>query len=234
MFGIETTSSTTTSVLLSVTQSLSRMNSQKSDAIIAYLARSYLASRLDQSAGGRAAVLWAVGEYGEDQGGEGVEGLKRWAPDVLRIAAKRFKSEPQSIKLQSLTLASKLLTFSPLYTPILSLAAYIYSLGHIDPSAEVRDRARFFTTLLGGAAVPTLYGKVEDILNLPSKKKAKDRESWDDEDTNDVGHQWNFRVADGGVKLRREQIKLVLLGRQKTLSIPIGSCFILIILSTFH
>jgi hypothetical protein len=89
----EIISSTTTSVLLSVTQTLSRLNPQKADAIIAHLARSYLATRLDQSPGARGAVLWAVGEYAEDQTTDAVQGLKRWAPDILRIAAKRFKTE---------------------------------------------------------------------------------------------------------------------------------------------
>ena len=133
------------------------------------------------------------------------------------------------MKLQTLTLAAKLLVFSPSFNAVLTLASYALSLGLVDPSPQIRDKAKFLAALLGGGAIPDLYDRIERILNA---KQQTERDTWDEPvDQPEFKFQ---RPGDdiGGVKLRREQVKVVL-GGAKTLSIPIyGENFTVVWLRT--
>ena len=157
----------------------------------------------------RACVLWLVGQYAASPetapGTNGVahigpEGIAPWAPDVLRKTAKTFgqevcfipaayRSRPLSqicgmqtaaVKLQTITLAAKLLVLSPADRIIGLLNRYVFSLARYDLNYDVRDRGRMLSALLAGVNA-NLYGEGDD---------------------------WHEDV--GGVVLRREQVRMVL------------------------
>ncbi|KAH9945480.1 adaptin N terminal region-domain-containing protein [Epithele typhae] len=152
-----------------------------------------LARRLDEirHPKARACVLWLVGQYAAspENAANGIahagpEGLVPWAPDVLRKAAKSFATETPLVKLQSVTLAAKLLVLSPAARPVLLLARYVFSLARYDTDYDVRDRGRALSALLAGVA-GDLYAT-------------------------ETGDDWSRHEDVAGVVLRREQVKMVL------------------------
>lgn len=98
------------------------------------------------------------------------------------------------MKLQTVSLAAKLGVLaapSALYhTPILQLVKHLLAMAKQDRNINIRDRTRFLEALLVGAGV----------VEVP---KRSERTSWDGP---------NAGITDiGGVKLRREQVRVVLL-----------------------
>lgn len=145
---------------------------------------SHLARRIDdiRHAQARACVLWLVGQYSaSNEPSSGPQGVVEWAPDVLRKSAKGFASEPPMVKLQIITLATKLLVLCPSDRTLCLISGYVFSLAKYDLNYDVRDRARMLLGLLSG-------------LGLSEAVGAKDP----DQDSR------------GGVILRREQVRLVL------------------------
>lgn len=153
-------------------------------SIIAHLAR-----RIDdiKHAQARACVIWLVGQYAADENtkdGPGPEGIADWAPDVLRKLAKSFASEVTLVKLQVVTLASKLLVLSPDDVRIGKLVRYVYGQARYDRDWDVRDRGRMLSSLVVG-----VVGKgVDEVMKGGGVSKEE-------------------RV---GVVLRREQVRMVL------------------------
>jgi AP-3 complex subunit beta len=89
----------------------------------------------------RAAIVWLVGEYSEK--------VPQRAPDVLRTLAKSFTDESDVVKLQVLTLASKLyLATTPPPPRAEQLLKYVLQLAKYDSSYDIRDRARLMRQLL--------------------------------------------------------------------------------------
>ncbi|KAG9123546.1 AP-3 complex subunit beta [Ceratobasidium sp. 392] len=151
-----------------------------------------LASRVQQikHPEARACVVWLVGQYSPDTGGGSrsplaIDGVAEWAPDVLRIMAKRFPIETDAPKLATLNLAAKLLTLNPQAGILQKLTSYVLSLARWDASYDVRDRGRW------------LGGLVRGFLKLEEKEKGED----DEEDEGD---------REAGVILRPEQVRVVL------------------------
>ncbi|KAI0048976.1 hypothetical protein FA95DRAFT_973714 [Auriscalpium vulgare] len=135
----------------------------------------------------RACVVWLVGQYAADatQGDAApVEGITPWAPDVLRKCAKSFRDETVAVKLQTITLAAKLIALSPNNRTLVLLAKYAFGLARYDRNYDVRDRARVLQMLLGGV-----------VPSLVSKKGEDEEDALEDR---------------GGVVLRREQVRVVL------------------------
>lgn len=95
-----------------------------------------------------------------------------------------------------MTLAAKLLVLCPSAKQIHALSTYVFNLARYDEDWDVRDRARF------------LKGLLRSILQ--TVEHGDDRDGQTDDDQGDVG----------GVVLRREQIKMVLLAAKD--SIPTG------------
>ncbi|KAF5391397.1 hypothetical protein D9757_002040 [Collybiopsis confluens] len=126
----------------------------------------------------RACVIWLVGQYCANEGTAAVE----WAPDVLRKAAKGFAQEDDSVKLQVITLAAKLVVLDPVNHTLGLLNQYIFSLARYDLNYDVRDRARMLSSLLTGIT-PSVFASAS-----------------------------GEELAEGrsGVVLRSEQVKLVL------------------------
>ena len=89
------------------------------------------------------------------------------------------------MKLQILTLATKLMVLSPATSQLDLLASYLFGLARYDSDYDVRDRARFLNALLRG------------IRLEKSAMMVNGDESDSDEDV-------------GGVTLRREQVKHIL------------------------
>ncbi|XP_068219905.1 AP-3 complex subunit beta-2 [Palaemon carinicauda] len=86
----------------------------------------------------RASILWLLGEY--------CDKVPKIAPDVLRKMAKTFVAEDDIVKLQILTLATKLFLSNPKQTRL--LCQYVYNLAKYDTNYDIRDRARFTRALV--------------------------------------------------------------------------------------
>jgi len=135
-----------------------------------------------------------------------VEGIADWAPDVLRKAAKSFKTEVRFkppyhsgvhannsyqtsiVKLQTLTLAAKLTLLAPVNRTLTLLARYILALARYDEDWDVRDRGRMLGSLLVGAVAGVVSGNDDDGIGEYEEQGARP----------------------GGVVLRREQVMRVL------------------------
>jgi hypothetical protein len=91
-------------------------------------------------------------------------------------------SQSSIVKLQTVTLAAKLLVLNPTHRVLSLLSRYVFSLARYDMDYDVRDRARTLGSLLSGI-VPAL------------------RSSVGEEDATE---------EQGGVVMRREQVKVVL------------------------
>ncbi|ORX33246.1 adaptin N terminal region-domain-containing protein [Kockovaella imperatae] len=147
----------------------------------------------------RASVFWLVGQFAASEetaeGGLGWDGVAPWVPDVLRKGVKGFTEESEIVKLQILTLAAKVLALCPSTAKLQLLSQYLFMLARYDASYDVRDRSRFLHALLRGVRAEQKSLKAESSTD----------ESEEDED-DDLG----------GVILRREQVRLVLLDRPNT------------------
>ncbi|CAE7219719.1 unnamed protein product [Rhizoctonia solani] len=138
----------------------------------------------------RACVVWLIGQYAGNLTGSAsrspfaIEGIAEWAPDVLRIMAKRFTTESDAPKLATLTLAAKLLTLSPHSAILQKLTSYVLALARWDTSYDVRDRARWIGGLVRG------FLKTEESQEGESDEERTEGES--------------------GVVLRPEQVRVVL------------------------
>ncbi|KAF8515386.1 adaptin N terminal region-domain-containing protein [Hysterangium stoloniferum] len=135
----------------------------------------------------RACILWLVGQYAGRSDTSvnpvlSVEGVVDWAPDVLRKMAKCFPQESSIVKLQTVTLAAKLLVLNPTHNTLGLLSRYVFSLAKFDLDYDVRDRSRVLHTLLTGIA-PALRA---------------------------VANGEEYLEEQGGVVLRREQVKAIL------------------------
>ncbi|GAB6018942.1 AP-3 complex subunit beta-2 [Chamberlinius hualienensis] len=102
----------------------------------------------------RASILWLLGEYSDH--------VPKYAPDVLRILAKSFTHEEDIVKLQVLSLATKLFLTNP--KPIKLLCQYVFNLAKYDQNYDIRDRARFLKQLVFS------NGEHENILFKHCKK----------------------------------------------------------------
>lgn len=149
----------------------------------------------------RASVYWLVGQFSaidpseeSEKKGLGWEGVALWVPDVLRKAIKGFTNESLSAKLQILTLATKILVITQSNPKLELLAQYLFMLARYDADYDVRDRARFLSALLRGV-------REEKPVNGNSANSPLVEEKHE-QDT-------------GGVVLRREQVKLAVLGRSQ-------------------
>ncbi|KIM27499.1 hypothetical protein M408DRAFT_24439 [Serendipita vermifera MAFF 305830] len=142
----------------------------------------------------KACVFWLVGQYAEDTSGNvgsPVPGMASWAPDVLRRALKTFADDEKLVKLQTMTLAAKLILLAPESDIIGKLGLYCFNLARYDQDYDVRDRGRLLFTLLSDICPLLREG-------MPTGADSKDSE--------EQGYQ-----GQGVITLRREQIRMILL-----------------------
>lgn len=98
----------------------------------------------------RATILWILADFC----GKNLTAV-RCAPDVLRCMVKSFAEQDAMVKLQTLTLASKLLITleeqkelkQELFQKVELLTNYLFSLAKYDINHDVRDRGRFMRKL---------------------------------------------------------------------------------------
>jgi HEAT repeat protein len=93
----------------------------------------------------RSSILFVIGEYAPKN--------ETTAPEVLRIVANSFKEEEDIVKLEALSLASRLQLSpeareGPHGAAIEKLCQYLFSLAKYDLSFDIRDRARFLKALV--------------------------------------------------------------------------------------
>lgn len=93
-----------------------------------------------------------------------------------------------------MTLATKLLVLSPSEPLLIQLSQYLFTLARYDQDYDIRDRARFLHALLRGV------------------KNEKRVQSEEDVNGDDEGGEEEADM--GGVILRREQVKVVLLSQR--------------------
>ena len=124
---------------------------------------------------------------------------------MFRHLYAQFELQSAPVKLQALTLASKLLVLIPdfsLDTPAIStiqlLICHIFNLARYDSSYDVRDRARMLSSLLCGTAPWLSQGQTQS--HWPTSTNGY--ESFGEGEEN--------AVTSGGVILRREQVRVVL------------------------
>jgi AP-3 complex subunit beta len=86
----------------------------------------------------RASIVWMAGEY--------YDLIPEVGADVLRILARGFGEESDLVKLQALTLGTKLYIKDG--EGIARLFQYVLNLARYDQSYDIRDRARFIRTIL--------------------------------------------------------------------------------------
>ncbi|XP_048583521.1 AP-3 complex subunit beta-2 isoform X2 [Nematostella vectensis] len=137
----------------------------------------------------RASILWLLGEY--------CEKVPKIAPDVLRKVAKTFRSEEDIVKLQILSLGSKLSITNPKQTRL--LCQYVLNLARYDQNYDVRDRARFLKQMvLPGEASGNLHKHLKKIF-LATKPPPliesvfKDRQGYQ---LGSLSHMINARAID--------------------------------------
>lgn len=147
----------------------------------------------------RACIYWLAGQYApvpDDQAklaeSLGFEGVALWAPDALRLGVKSFSKDAPIVKLQILTMATKIFVLCPHSTPIDLITKYLFQLARYDQDWDVRDRARFLKALIRG---------IKPLSNLDVEQSNMEED--DEQDT-------------GGVTLRREQVHVVLYGGKKS------------------
>ncbi|KAK8861597.1 hypothetical protein IAR55_002420 [Kwoniella newhampshirensis] len=152
----------------------------------------------------RASVFWLVGQFAasdlSDESstrGLGWEGVALWVPDVVRKGIKGFVEESGIAKLQILTLVTKLLVLSPSAPQLTLMSQYLFNLARYDSDYDVRDRARFLHALLRG-----VRGDKSAVGENGGGK------------TLSVDEDAETEKEMGGVILRREQIKVIILGKR--------------------
>jgi AP-3 complex subunit beta len=99
----------------------------------------------------RAAVLSIVGDMHRVH--------PEFAPQLLKHIAKHFNEEPAEVRLQSLTLASKLISCGTQS----KIPIYVLKLGERDNEYDVRDRARFLCALIETKATE-ISSKLQGLL----------------------------------------------------------------------
>lgn len=115
----------------------------------------------------------------------------RWVFNPLHnIPAHANSYQASLVKLQTLTLAAKLILLAPTHRTLVLLAQYVFTLARYDEDWDVRDRARMLRTLLVGAVTGIMSSNDEDGVG----------ENWDKEE----------QTGRPGVVLRREQVTRVL------------------------
>ncbi|XP_054163983.1 AP-3 complex subunit beta-2-like [Oppia nitens] len=91
----------------------------------------------------RATIVWILAEFCPVN-----DRAARYAPDVLRKLAKTFCQEADTVKLQSLNLAGKLMITQDTSDRIKLLVNFLFNLAKYDLNYDVRDRGRFLRQLL--------------------------------------------------------------------------------------
>lgn len=106
----------------------------------------------------RASIIWLIGEYSDR--------VSKLAPDVLRKSVKTFCEEENVVKLQILNLAVKLHIAQP--KKVALLVQYVLNLAKYDQNYDIRDRARYFRTLIyNNEKCPVLAKHLKKILLAP-------------------------------------------------------------------
>lgn len=155
---------------------------------------------------GRATIYWLLGQFcnspirvEDSSASTDAETTKSLAstilPDILRKSALHFCKESPEVKLAILTFSAKLVVTTAAgegdnsaTQAIATIHAHLLQLARYDASFDVRDRARYYKSLTSGVV---------------DGKKEQDEEAQDDD------------VATAGVRLRREQVAMVLFGPQE-------------------
>eukprot|EP00817_Percolomonadidae_sp_ATCC50343_P003447 CAMPEP_0117426374 /NCGR_PEP_ID=MMETSP0758-20121206/6510_1 /TAXON_ID=63605 /ORGANISM="Percolomonas cosmopolitus, Strain AE-1 (ATCC 50343)" /LENGTH=735 /DNA_ID=CAMNT_0005211523 /DNA_START=144 /DNA_END=2351 /DNA_ORIENTATION=+ len=103
----------------------------------------------------RASIIWMIGEY--------YDIIKDIAADALRILIKDFTSSNTTVKLQILSIATKI--YMKDSETIEKMFQYLLTLGRFDEDLDIRDRVRLIRAILYQENVVVLREKAERIFN---------------------------------------------------------------------
>lgn len=109
----------------------------------------------------RASIIWLIGEFHDV--------FVDSAADLLRMLAKRFKTESTEAKQQILSFAIKLSLRRSEDEPVQTIMQYVLELARYDVDTDLRDRSRFVTALMGLA--PTTEGEEEQEFDADALEK---------------------------------------------------------------
>lgn len=126
---------------------------------------------------------------------------------VQRRALRTYQwlmwQQPSQAKLQILTLAAKVLVTADVTPQLIQMTQYLLALARYDADYDVRDRSRFFSGLLRGVKNSRTGTKGDASSNGDDKDAAlQQTETTEDDEEEEMS----------GVVLRREQIRVILLG----------------------
>uniref|UniRef100_A0A914HB65 Protein kinase domain-containing protein n=1 Tax=Globodera rostochiensis TaxID=31243 RepID=A0A914HB65_GLORO len=112
------------------------------DAPMALLRRMFQLINTVKAPMARSCILWLIGTH--------INKVPKLAPDLLRIVAKTFCEEADSVKLQSLNLAMRIWAIDPANREgkCAILVKYVFQLARYDRSYDIRDRCRFLRNFL--------------------------------------------------------------------------------------
>ncbi|KAF8366488.1 apb-3 [Pristionchus pacificus] len=102
-----------------------------------------------KSSESRACVVWLVATH--------LEKVLHIAPDLLRMLAKNFATEHESVKLETLKLAVALWIVKR--ESVSTLVQYILQLARFDLSYDMRDRVRFLRNLMMNTTTLSLHAR---------------------------------------------------------------------------
>lgn len=125
------------------------MSSHTSTTILKQLIKLLIMEQGIQEPIARSSIVWLVGEFNE--------ALTKVAPDILRILAIGYVDESTETKMQIMNLAIKLALQYPDDEKVQSLMTYVLEMSRYDLNTDLRDRARFMTTMMGLA--PAVEGE---------------------------------------------------------------------------
>ena len=117
------------------------MESKTSAKILKQLVKLLIMENGIREPSARASITWLVGEYQQL--------LSKVAPDIVRVLAKGFADEATETKMQILNLTIKVSLQNPENDRLQILMTYVLEMARYDLDTDLRDRARFFTALLG-------------------------------------------------------------------------------------
>eukprot|EP01100_Stratorugosa_tubuloviscum_P010514 TRINITY_DN4521_c0_g1_i1.p1 TRINITY_DN4521_c0_g1~~TRINITY_DN4521_c0_g1_i1.p1 ORF type:complete len:802 (+),score=369.51 TRINITY_DN4521_c0_g1_i1:128-2533(+) len=126
-----------------VLKKLLQANKNHRDSVIKQLTK-LLDKITDPNA--RASIVWVIGEFSES--------IPLLAPDILRKLAKNFVNEENTVKLQIINLASKLILCNPQQTQL--LVQYVFNMARYDLNYDIRDRSRALKQILLTTKTPNL------------------------------------------------------------------------------
>jgi len=124
----------------------------------------------------KANLLWLIGHY--------CQSILIVVPDILRTYAKSFNKEDLQVKYQILNLGAKLVSVDPKHQNLL-LFEYVLNLARYDTNFDLRDKARFYRTLVLDQIRKYIPKNKDEKSNSDNNNEINKEEENKNKDTNE-------------------------------------------------